>query len=91
MNRIGDRMDVQTNLLMDLGAAMREHTKLISELSQRLTDNGTHELRIYHLEQAVYGEGRTPFQPGPAPTKGPAGKGTRASKTKSPKPKSKGK
>ena len=91
MNRIGAKLDVQTQLLFDLGAAMREHTKHISDLSQRLTDNGTHELRIYQLEQTVYGEGHTPFSPIASPTSGPAGKGTRASKPKSPKPKSKGK
>lgn len=85
------KLDVHTSLLRELLSSNRELVRVVSDLAVRLTDNGTHEVRITDLERSVFGERQGPFQPGPAPKKGPASKGTLASKPKSPKPKPKSK
>jgi hypothetical protein len=85
LEKVVDRLDQHTVILTDVSKAMVEHTKILSNLSERLSDNGTHEVRIFHLEERVYGVGNPPFQ---SPKNPPKGKRPKAA---TPKPKAKGK
>lgn len=44
---------------MKHGEILEEHTRLLGTIARKLSDNGTHELRISELEKAVFNRAKT--------------------------------
>jgi hypothetical protein len=73
----------QTNLLVQTlteavliqGQKLDRHTELLSSISERLSDNGTHEVRITDLERSVFGEKRPAEKKPSGPKPKPKAKG----------------
>jgi hypothetical protein len=69
------KLDIHTELLRELLSSNRELIKVVSNLATRLTDNGTHEVRITDLERSVFGEKRPPEKKPSGPKPKPKAKG----------------